>query len=47
MTTFEAAYGVPPSSPLAYALGTSCVQAVDDYLRDHDAILPELRHNLH
>ena len=31
---------------LAYVPGTSRVQAVDEYLRDRDTILRELRHNL-
>ncbi|KAL9408367.1 hypothetical protein AB3S75_046848 [Citrus x aurantiifolia] len=46
MTPFETVYGFPPPSPLAYVPGTSRVQAVDEYLRDRDAILRELRHNL-
>ncbi|KAH9779621.1 hypothetical protein KPL71_007762 [Citrus sinensis] len=46
MTPFEAVYGFPPPSPLAYVPGTSRVQAVDEYVRDRDAILRELRHNL-
>ena len=46
MTPFEAVYGVPPPNLLAYIPGTSRVQAVDEYLRDRDTILLELRHNL-
>ena len=46
MTPFEAVYGIPPPRLLAYVPGTSHVQAVDEYLRDRDAILRELRHNL-
>jgi hypothetical protein len=46
MTPFEAVYGVPPPNLLAYIPGTSRIQAVDEYLRDRDTILLELRHNL-
>jgi hypothetical protein len=46
MTPFEVVYGVPPPNLLAYIPGTSRIQAVDDYLRDRDTILLELRHNL-
>ncbi|KAJ0082797.1 hypothetical protein Patl1_12022 [Pistacia atlantica] len=46
ITPFEAVYDIPPLSLLAYVLGTSRVQTVDEYLRDRDAILLELRHNL-
>ena len=46
LTPFEAVYGIPSPSLLAYVPGTSYVQAVDEYLRDRDAILRELRHNL-
>lgn len=46
MTPFEVAHGIPPPDLLAYVPGTSRVQAVDKYLRDRDAILRELHHNL-
>ena len=46
MTPFEVVYGIPPPRLLAYVPGTSHVQAVDENLRDRDAILRELRHNL-
>ncbi|KAA8529851.1 hypothetical protein F0562_034380 [Nyssa sinensis] len=46
MTPFEAVYGMPPPSLLAYVSGTARVKAVDEYLQDHDAILRELQHNL-
>ena len=46
MTPFEAVYGILPPRLLAYVPGTSRVQAVDEYLRDRDAILRELRYNL-
>ena len=46
MTPFEAVYGIPPPSILTYVLGTSHIQAVDEYLRDRDTILSVLRHNL-
>lgn len=45
-TPFEVVYGIPPPGLLDYAPGTSRVQAVDKYLRDRDAILWELHHNL-
>ena len=46
MTSFEAVYGILPPHLLTYVPGTSRVQAVDEYLRDRDTILYELRHNL-
>lgn len=46
MTPFEAVYGIPPPSLLAYVPGTSRVHAVDEYLRARDTLLRELRHNL-
>ena len=46
LTPFEVVYGIPPPSLLAYVLGNSHFQAVDEYMRDRDAILRELRHNL-
>ncbi|KAA8525965.1 hypothetical protein F0562_007935 [Nyssa sinensis] len=46
MTLFEAVYGMPPPSLLAYVPGTDRVQAVDEYLQDRDAILREIQHNL-
>ncbi|KAL7096902.1 hypothetical protein ACP275_10G109800 [Erythranthe tilingii] len=46
MTPFQAVYGIPPPSLLDYVPGTSWVQAIDEYLRDRDAILRELKHNL-
>ena len=46
MTPFEAVYGIPPPYLLTYIPGTSRIQAVDEYLRDRDTILHELRHNL-
>ncbi|RVW26324.1 Transposon Tf2-12 polyprotein [Vitis vinifera] len=39
MTPFEAVYGIPHPRLLAYVPGTFHVQAVDEYLRDRDAIL--------
>jgi hypothetical protein len=45
-TPFEAVYGTLPSTLLTYVPGTSRIQAVDESLRDRDAILKELRHNL-
>ena len=46
MTPFKAVYGISPPHLLTYVPGTSRVQAVDEYLRDRDTILYELRHNL-
>lgn len=46
MTPFEAVYGIPPPHLLTYIPGTSRIQAVDEYLRDRDTILRELRYNL-
>ncbi|KAL7087088.1 hypothetical protein ACP275_13G044200 [Erythranthe tilingii] len=46
MCPFEAVYGVSPPNFLSYIPGTSRVQAVDDYLKDRDAILKELHENL-
>jgi hypothetical protein len=46
MTPFEAVYGIPSPNLLTYIPGTSRVQAVDEYLRDRDTILHDLRHNL-
>lgn len=46
MTPFEVVYGVPPSTFLSYVPGTTLVQAFDEYLRDIDSILRELRLNL-
>lgn len=46
MTPFEAVYGIPPPNIGSYIPGTSRVEAVDEYLRDRDTILRELRHNL-
>jgi hypothetical protein len=46
LTPFKAVYGIPPPTLLTYVPGTSCVQAVDECLHDHDAILKDLRHNL-
>ncbi|KAL7090674.1 hypothetical protein ACP275_12G056400 [Erythranthe tilingii] len=46
MTPFQVVYGIPPPSLLDYVPGTSRVQAVDEYLRDRDAILCELKHNV-
>ncbi|KAK9225705.1 hypothetical protein WN943_010749 [Citrus x changshan-huyou] len=43
LSPFEVVYGIPPPSLLAYVLGTSRVQAVDEYLRDRDSILHELQ----
>ena len=43
---FEAVYRVPPQSFLSYMPKTTCVQAVDAYLQEQDAILKELHHNL-
>ena len=45
MTPFEAVYGIPLPHLLTYVPGTSCVQAVHEYLQDRDTILRELRHN--
>jgi hypothetical protein len=46
LTPFKAVYGIPPPTLLMYVPGTSRVQAVDECLRDRDAILKNLRHNL-
>jgi len=46
LTPFEGVYGIPPPTLLTYVPGTSRVQAVDECLRDRDAILKDLRHNL-
>jgi hypothetical protein len=46
LTPFEAVYGTPPPTLLTYVPGTSRIQAVDECLRDRDAILKDLRHNL-
>lgn len=46
MSPFEAVYGIPPPSLMTYVPGTSKVQAVDEFLRDCDAILRDLRFNL-
>lgn len=46
ISPFEAVYGTPPPTPLTYVPGTSRVQAVDEFLRDRDSILRELRRNL-
>jgi hypothetical protein len=45
-TPFEAVYGTPPPTLLTYVPGISRIQVVDESLRDRDAILRELRHNL-
>ena len=46
MTSFEVVYGTTPPTLLIYVPGTSRIQAVDECLRDRNAILKELRHNL-
>jgi len=46
MTPFEAIYGTTPLTLLIYVPGTSRIQSVDECLRDRDAILKELWHNL-
>jgi hypothetical protein len=46
MTFFEVVYGTTPPTLLIYVPGTSRIQAVDECLRDRNAILKELRHNL-
>lgn len=45
VTPFEAVYDVPTPNLLAYTPGTSRVQIVNDYLRDHDKILRDLCRN--
>jgi hypothetical protein len=42
MTSFEVAYGTTPPTLLIYVPGTSRIQAVDECLRDRNAILKEL-----
>ena len=39
-------YSIPPPNLLTYVPGTTKVQAVDDYLRDRETILKDLRQNL-
>lgn len=46
ISPFEAVHGIPPPSFLSYIPDTAGVQAVDDYLKDRDALLKELHHNL-
>lgn len=46
ISPFEALYGLPPPTMLSYVPGTTKVQAVDEYLRNREAILKELRRNL-
>nr|GEV91046.1 hypothetical protein [Tanacetum cinerariifolium] len=46
MTPFEVLYGRPPPRVLTYVLGTSKVQAVEEFLIDRDKFLRDLRSNL-
>jgi hypothetical protein len=46
ISPFEAVYGISPPSVLSYMPGTTRVQAVDEYLRDRDSVLQDLRHQL-
>nr|GEV97192.1 hypothetical protein [Tanacetum cinerariifolium] len=46
MMPFEVMYGRPPPKLLPYVLGTTYVQAVDEYLRDRDELLRQLRASL-
>jgi hypothetical protein len=46
MTSFEDIYGQNPPSVLSYMPGVSKVQAVDQTLTIHEAILQTLKENL-
>ncbi|XP_073260170.1 uncharacterized protein [Populus alba] len=46
ISPFEAVYGISPPNVLSYVPGTTRVQVVDEYLRDKDSVLQELRHQL-
>jgi hypothetical protein len=46
MTPFEAVYGQNPPSVLSYMPGVSKVQAIDQTLTVHEAILCMLKENL-
>jgi hypothetical protein len=43
MTPFEVVYGLPPPRSLTYVLGTTCVEAVDEVLRNCEQILTLLQ----
>ncbi|CAN6678621.1 unnamed protein product [Malus baccata var. baccata] len=47
MSHFEAVYGYPPPRVPSYLPGSSPVHLVDTTLRDRDALLRQLRENLH
>jgi len=44
--SLEVVYGIPPPHPLTYVSGTAKVQAVEEYLKDRDSLLCDLRRNL-
>ena len=46
ISPFEAVYSIPPPNMLSYVPRTTRVQAVDEYLRDRDSVLQDLRHQL-
>lgn len=46
MTPFEVVYNISLLGPQAYVSGISHIETIDEYLRDRDAILRELKHNL-
>ena len=46
MIPFQVVYGRPPPKLIPYVPGTTNVQTVDDYLRDRDELLRQLRANL-
>ncbi|GJY36212.1 transposon ty3-G gag-pol polyprotein [Tanacetum coccineum] len=46
MTPFQVVYGRAPPKLIPYVPGTTNVQAVDEYLRDRDELLRQLRVNL-
>ncbi|KAM1840585.1 hypothetical protein ACFX1X_015513 [Malus domestica] len=47
MTIFQAVYGYPPPTVSSYLPGSYLVHLVDVTLRDRDALLRQLRENLH
>ncbi|GKD06110.1 transposon ty3-G gag-pol polyprotein [Tanacetum coccineum] len=46
MMPFQVVYGRPPPKLLPYVLGTTNIQAVDEYLRNRDELLRQLHANL-
>lgn len=45
-TPYQAVYGVQPPTLISYVPGTTCVQSVEDELRDCDKALQLLKENL-